>query len=70
MGLGPTTVVQGDVVGVLGGCKVPVVLRGVGGGGGGNRYRLVGETYVHGIMDGEGVGYRGWEGDVREVEIV
>ena len=72
LGLGPTTVVQGDVVGVLGGCKVPVVLRGVGGGGGGGskRYRLVGETYVHGIMDGEGVGYKGWEGDVMEVEIV
>ena len=74
LGLGPTTVVAGDVVAVLGGCKVPVVLRGVGGGGGGQggkkRYRLVGETYVHGIMDGEGVGYRGWEGDVLEVEIV
>ena len=38
----------GDEVCILRGCKLPVILRRVG-----ERYRLVGGGYVHGIMDGE-----------------
>jgi len=47
--LGPRDVVPGDVVCVLHGGDVPFVLRPRGG----NRYSLVGECYVHGLMDGE-----------------
>ena len=75
LGLGPTGVRGGDVVAVLLGCGVPLVLRPEGGGAGGGRavghkYRVVGECYVHGLMDGEGVGYAGWEGDCVTFELV
>jgi hypothetical protein len=49
LGLFPRQAQAGDVVCVLSGCHVPFVLRkdrGV-------TYKLVGECYVHGIMDGE-----------------
>lgn len=53
--LGPDALQTGDVVAVLRGGKVPFVLRKVSGGGGDNeRWMLVGECYVHGLMDGEG----------------
>lgn len=51
MGLGPGDVQAGDVMCVVRGSKVPVVLRPVAGKE--NGYRLVGECYVHGIMEGE-----------------
>lgn len=38
----------GDQICLLQGCRLPVILRSCDGG-----YRVVGETYVHGIMDGE-----------------
>lgn len=40
---------QGDQICILYGCSVPVVLRPEGGG----RWKLVGECYVQGVMDGE-----------------
>ncbi|KAH7304739.1 heterokaryon incompatibility protein-domain-containing protein [Stachybotrys elegans] len=46
--LGPAALEAGDVVCVLFGCKVPFCLRPVGKG-----YLLVGECYVHGLMNGE-----------------
>ncbi|KAG5820150.1 hypothetical protein H9Q71_000688 [Fusarium xylarioides] len=46
--LGPSTLEAGDMVCVLFGCKVPFCLRRVG-----ERYLLVGECYVHGLMKGE-----------------
>jgi hypothetical protein len=55
LGLGPRTVEKGDEVWLLEGANVPFVLRykkrkrGREGG-----YRLVGETYVQGVMRGEG----------------
>ncbi len=51
-GLGPDGLQSGDVVAVLYGCSVPVVLRAVE-----NRthYKLVGECYIHGLMDGQAV---------------
>lgn len=51
MGLGPGDVEAGDVVCVVRGSRVPVVLRPVAGKE--SVYRLVGDCYVHGIMDGE-----------------
>ncbi|SCO92442.1 uncharacterized protein FRV6_16570 [Fusarium oxysporum] len=50
MGLGPVDVKMGDVVCVVRGCKMPVILRPVAEKE--NVYRLVGDCYVHGIMDG------------------
>lgn len=46
--LGPAALEVGDVVCVLFGCKVPFCLRPIG-----ERYLLVGECYVHGLMNGE-----------------
>ena len=49
-GLGPADLAEGDLVCVLFGCSVPHLLRKKG-----NGYLLVGEAYVHGIMDGEAI---------------
>ncbi|OAP65386.1 hypothetical protein AYL99_01358 [Fonsecaea erecta] len=53
LGLGPEDARLGDQVVVLPGADVPFVLRSVGGGAG--EYRVVGECYVHGFMDGVAV---------------
>ena len=45
----PETAVVGDVVCIFHGAEVPFVLRPEAN----DRYRLLGEAYVHGIMDGE-----------------
>jgi Heterokaryon incompatibility protein (HET) len=55
-GLGPLDTEPGDVVAIMAGGDVPYVLRESSVVGQGSRYRLVGECYVHGIMDGEAVG--------------
>ncbi|KAE9371987.1 HET-domain-containing protein [Stipitochalara longipes BDJ] len=49
-GLGPDGLQSGDVVAVLYGCSVPIVLRAMG-----QHYKLVGECYIHGLMDGQAV---------------
>jgi hypothetical protein len=49
LGLGFDHLEPGDAVAVLIGCQVPFVLRKSVGG----RYKIVGEAYVDGIMDGE-----------------
>ena len=54
LGLGPHCIQHGDVVFLLRGAQVPVILRHEYGQGGGT-YRIVGEAYVLGIMDGEAV---------------
>jgi hypothetical protein len=38
----------GDVVAILPGCTTPIVLRAAG-----DHFRVVGEAYVHGVMEGE-----------------
>lgn len=48
LGLGPRALVAGDLVCYVYGCGVPLILRSTQDG----QYRLVGETYVHSIMDG------------------
>ena len=44
-----------DIIAVLKGCSVPVVLRLYGELGAGGYFQLVGECYVHGMMDGEAI---------------
>jgi ankyrin repeat protein len=51
VGIAPSRTSQGDVICVLLGCSVPVILRKMHQIG--NCYELIGESYVHGIMDGE-----------------
>ncbi|KAH6716433.1 heterokaryon incompatibility protein-domain-containing protein, partial [Leptodontidium sp. MPI-SDFR-AT-0119] len=48
-GLGPIYTTKEDIVCIIFGAQVPYVLRPDGKG----QYRLVGEAYIHGIMDGE-----------------
>lgn len=52
IGLFPEHSQPGDGVYVLHGCHVPVVLRPRGD----NKFKFVGECYVHGIMGGEAIG--------------
>jgi hypothetical protein len=60
MGLGPNALEVGDVVCVLFGGNVPFILRPKNG-----VYQLVGEAYVHGIMEGEAI--KQWEaGELKE----
>ncbi|KAK6451755.1 hypothetical protein FP744_10008006 [Trichoderma asperellum] len=49
-GLAPKEAEEGDLVCILLGCTVPVILRPIEDLG---MYKLVGEAYVHGVMDGE-----------------
>ncbi|KAJ4355027.1 hypothetical protein N0V95_003298 [Ascochyta clinopodiicola] len=51
MGWAPKNSVLGDVVAVLTGGRMPIVLRPHGG-----YYAVVGDAYLHGIMDGEAMG--------------
>jgi hypothetical protein len=48
LGLAPAASMAGDIIAVLPGCHVPLVLRREG-----ERFRVLGESYVHGIMAGE-----------------
>jgi hypothetical protein len=54
MGLGPRCTQPGDVVAILYGSRYPIVLRPASGLPKGT-YRLLGTSYVYGIMDGEAV---------------
>lgn len=61
VGLGPKGTKDGDVIAILYGCSVPVILHPVSDDGGGLiGYRLIGEAFVYGMMDGEAVdgGYK------------
>lgn len=68
VGIVPGAARMGDLVCVFYGGDVPFILREVEGGGG--FYRLIGEAYVNGLMDGEGLrNVEGGEvGDGQEVE--
>jgi hypothetical protein len=50
IGIGPDTMEPGDMVCTLFGSTVPFILRPVEGS---EKFRLIGESYVHGVMDGE-----------------
>ena len=57
VGMALDTVEQGDAVAVILGCSMPMVLRKQAGQTSGNvRWRIIGECYVHGIMNGEAMG--------------
>ena len=47
----PNTCEKGDIISVLAGGTVPIVLRDCGN----KDYQIIGDTYVHGIMDGEAI---------------
>lgn len=49
LGLGPATMQSGDILCVFSGGKVPFILHPLNE----KDYRLVGECYIHGTMDGE-----------------
>jgi hypothetical protein len=51
--LGSPDVREGDMVCIIFGCSVPVVLRKVSTGSGNAHFEVIGECYVHGMMDGE-----------------
>ena len=51
IGLGPKTARPNDVICIFAGGQTPSILRPTDGG----RYQLIGEAYVHGIMDGESI---------------
>ena len=51
-GIAPTRAKEDDMICILLGCSVPVVLRPVISGGG-RAYELIGDAYIHYIMDGE-----------------
>ena len=65
IGLGPPHCNPGDRVCILFGGEVPFVLRPVGG-----CYQLVGDAYVHGIMEGEALNMPGFKGTKGCFEIV
>ena len=49
LGLGRLEPEKGDRVAIFSGFPVPYIVREIGE----NRYQLIGETYLHGFMDGE-----------------
>jgi hypothetical protein len=54
IGMGPPEIQSGDSIAILLGSRVPFCIRAVQGAPRGH-YRIVGDIYVHGLMDGEGV---------------
>jgi hypothetical protein len=60
----PPEVQQGDVIAIFHGCDVPFVLRPSTR----NCYQLIGNCYVHGIMDGEALSHNNIS--AREIELV
>ncbi|KAK8040034.1 hypothetical protein PG993_008445 [Apiospora rasikravindrae] len=64
LGTGPNAVQRGDIVCVFMGGAVPFILRPRQKG---NGYTLIGDAYVHGIMDGELV--RDWEEGKAELDL-
>jgi hypothetical protein len=57
LGLTSQCVRQGDVVAVVGGAQVPFILRRCDS----RKYKIVSESYVDGIMDGEVAASSKWE---------
>lgn len=50
IGIGPRTLALGDRICVLLGCAVPLIIRTVG-----DLHQLIGECYIHGMMNGEAI---------------
>ena len=64
LGLAPTDCEEGDLVCVILGCSVPVILREVYAYDrvGEPRFKVIGEAYIHDMMDGEAMSLREKEG--------
>ena len=60
-GIAPTNAKVGDIICVLLGCSVPVVLSRIEASNPHSGYQLVGEAYLHGVMDGEALQRTGSE---------
>ncbi|KAI1109288.1 heterokaryon incompatibility protein-domain-containing protein [Nemania sp. NC0429] len=54
-GIGPPRAELGDMICILFGCSVPCILRSCGAENNQGCYELIGEAYIYGRMDGEGV---------------
>ena len=65
LGLGPTNAQKGDLVCIFYGCSVPVIIRKYG-----QHYRFVGESYIHGLMDGAAVDQPSLRNTMEEREFV
>ena len=63
LGLGPSAILPGDKIAVLFGAELPFILRQDDKG----YYQIIGEAYVHGIMDGEimAMGFKAKSFDIR-----
>ncbi|KAJ8106124.1 hypothetical protein OPT61_g9749 [Boeremia exigua] len=55
-GIGTQCLREGDSIWIVSGCRVPIILRPVQDS---EHYRLVGGSYTHGLMDGEGLRRQG-----------
>ena len=64
VGLAPAGVQTDCIICILAGCRVPLVLQRVS-----NDYKLIGECYILGIMDGEVEGGSNVDRDVAEFNI-
>lgn len=53
---------EGDVIAVLAGGRVPIVLRPEN-----DHYTVIGDAYIHGIMDGEAV--EDCNGELHDLEL-
>ncbi|KAI1164195.1 heterokaryon incompatibility protein-domain-containing protein [Nemania serpens] len=62
----PEEAVEGDVVVIPYGSKVPLVVRSDGEG----RYRLVGDCYIHGLMDGQAINAPGRQERETVIQLV
>jgi hypothetical protein len=67
LGLGPLGIRPGDGIWVVRGARVPFVLR-RNATADGERLGIVGETYVHGAMDGEMLDGEAW-GRIHTIRI-
>ena len=65
LGLGPTKARKGDFVCILYGCSVPVILRKEDQG-----HEFVGESYIHGLMDGAAVNQQSLRDTLEEREFI
>lgn len=63
-GLGPTGTQAGDILCIFFGCSVPVVLRKVQNTGS-PAYQLIGEAFIHDMMDGQALSEYRNRGDFR-----
>lgn len=64
-GIGTQCLREGDSVWIVSGCRVPILLRRIDGS---KHYRLVGGSYIHGLMDGEGLSRKGVEFEMVTLE--